>query len=224
MSISSNLQRLVSSGALRPSDGQMKVAMHLTRLCSALDVGATNTPDPSSPPRVPRGLFLHGSVGSGKSMLMNMFHSSLQSGSSRRTHFHVFMEDVHKRIRRVKEEEIASNPELENRTARQIIADSRSGKIGQPDPIRRVGEEMAREAKVLCFDEFQVTDVADAVILTTLFDTLFREGVVVVATSNRSIDSLYEGGVNEEYFKGTRELIKNYCKEMKIDEENDFRV
>jgi len=70
----------------------------------------------------------------------------------------------------------------------------------------------------------QVTDVADAVILTTLFDTLFSSGVVVVATSNREIDSLYEGGVNEEYFKGTRELIKNYCMEVKIQEDTDFRV
>ncbi|GMH61307.1 hypothetical protein TrRE_jg8725 [Triparma retinervis] len=126
------------------------------------------------------------------------------------------------RERRIKE---AGAGGEEKRTARQIIEDSRSGKFRDaPDPIRQVGMEMAGETRVLCFDEFQVTDVADAVILTTLFDTLFTLGVVVVATSNREIESLYEGGVNEEYFRGTRSLIKNYCAEVKIEEDTDFRL
>lgn len=86
---------------------------------------------------------------------MDMFHSTLPPSSSRRTHFHAFMEDVHRRIRRIKEAETGT----ENRTARQIIEDSRSGKYKDaPDPIRQVGMEMAGETRVLCFDEFQVRD------------------------------------------------------------------
>ncbi|CDQ81465.1 unnamed protein product [Oncorhynchus mykiss] len=132
----------------------------------------------------PRGFYIHGDVGTGKTMLMDMFYSHVDNGRKKRVHFNSFMLDIHKRIHRRKQ----STPQR------------RLGKMFTYDPISPVAMEISNETCVLCFDEFQVTDIADAMILKQLFQTLFRTGVVVVATSNRPPDDLYKNGLQRDAF------------------------
>jgi cell division protein ZapE len=124
-----------------------------------------------------RGLYIYGDVGRGKTMLMDMFFATCPAKRKRRAHFHEFMADVHERIH----------------VYRQKI---KAGEIADGDPIPLVAADLADEAWVLCFDEFHVTDIADAMILGRLFTRLFEDGVVVVATSNVAPDDLYQDGLN----------------------------
>lgn len=179
---------LVAHGALR-RDGAQRVAMEkLQSLADALSApgaprgglrGALSAllgkREEMAPPR---GLYLWGPVGRGKTTLMNLFFEELRVARKRRTHFHAFMADVHERLHR----------------ARQAAA----GRLA--DPVTRVAQEIARETRVLCFDEFAVTDIADATIVARLFSALFAAGVIVVATSNVEPARLYEGGRNRDLF------------------------
>jgi len=139
---------------------------------------------------VPRGLYMYGGVGRGKSMLMDWFFEAAEFHPKRRTHFHAFMLDVHERIN----------------AWRKL---DKSGRRAHPhhvrgsgdDPIPPVARALASQGKLLCFDEFHVTDITDAMILSRLFEALWlNEGVVVIATSNRSPDTLYEHGLNRGLF------------------------
>ena len=157
-------------------------------------------------PTPPRGLYIHGSVGVGKSFLMDLFHTVLCQGDTtlqrhhRRAHFHEFMLDVHQRIHRYKQD----NP--------------------RSDPIPAVALSLAQEARVLCFDEFQVTDIADAMILKRLFDMLIRDaGVVVVATSNRPPETLYEGGINRSLFLPFIDTLKSNLQVVEMVGGHDYR-
>lgn len=151
------------------------------------------------------GLYIWGSVGRGKTMLMDLFYESLTVRRKRRAHFHAFMADVHERIH----------------TWRQ---DLKAGKVKGDDPIRPVAQALASEAYVLCFDEFTVTDIADAMILSRLFKVLFEEGVVVIATSNVEPSRLYEGGLNRALFLHFIDMLNERMETVQLDSRTDFRL
>jgi cell division protein ZapE len=152
----------------------------------------------------PVGLYLHGGVGRGKTALMDLMSGGIESQAKRRAHFHAFMLDVHARIH----------------AWRQLDPGKRDG----DDPIRPVAKALASEASLLCLDEFQVNDVADAMILRRLFSKLFQNGVVVVTTSNITPEDLYAGGLNRDQFLPFIELIKANLEVFHLDSSTDYRL
>ena len=151
------------------------------------------------------GLYIHGEVGRGKSMLMDLFYQIVPARAKRRVHFNVFMADVHDRIAR----------------HRQALKD---GKTKETDPIPPVAAELAQEAWVLCFDEFTVTDIADAMILSRLFSSLFENGVVLIATSNVDPDDLYKDGLNRGLFLPFIKILKDHVKVLHLAADTDYRM
>jgi len=151
------------------------------------------------------GLYLHGGVGRGKSMLMDLFFSTSTVERKRRVHFHAFMMDVHARIHRWRQE-------------------GREFGIRQgADPIPPLAEALVEQAWLLCFDEFEVTDVADAMIMSRLFTALWERRVVVVATSNRAPDDLYLDGLQRDRFLPFIELLKERLEVFELDSGIDYR-
>jgi cell division protein ZapE len=153
----------------------------------------------------PRGLYIHGAVGRGKTMLMDLFFAAVDVPLKRRAHFHAFMADVHERLH-------------EWRQARK------KGKVTGEDPIAPVAAELAREAFLLCFDEFAVRDIADAMILGRLFTALFSAGVVVVATSNVAPADLYKDGLNRALFLPFIGLLGERLDIVELDARADYRL
>ena len=153
----------------------------------------------------PRGLYVHGAVGRGKTMLMDMFFDAVETPLKRRAHFHAFMADVHARLHQW----------------RQAL---KRGEVAGEDPIAPVAAELAREASLLCFDEFSVRDIADAMILSRLFTALFAAGVVVVATSNVAPDDLYRDGLNRALFLPFIALIEERLDVVELDARTDYRL
>ena len=153
----------------------------------------------------PRGLYIHGPVGGGKTMLMDMFFDAVTGPSKRRAHFHAFMADAHARLHQW----------------RQAL---KRGEVVGEDLIAPVAAELAREASLLCFDEFSVRDIADAMILGRLFAALFAAGVVVVATSNVAPDDLYRDGLNRALFLPFIAMIEERLDIVELDARTDYRL
>ena len=169
--------------------------------------------EPAPPPRILRGLFLYGQVGSGKSMLMDTFFREAPVEKKRRVHFHAFLQEVHQRIHCLKQHDLATR-------GRDFSVDISV----ERNPICRVAHQLASEVTLLCFDEFQVTDVADALILKQFFEVLFQRGTVMVATSNRKPSDLYEGGINRSYFLPFLDLLDRHCIVHELQSSVDYRT
>ncbi|WP_374546689.1 cell division protein ZapE [Rhodoblastus sp.] len=153
----------------------------------------------------PRGLYIWGSVGRGKTMLMDLFFDSVEFEPKRRVHFHAFMADVHKRIFAWRQK----------KKANEVKGD---------DPIAPIADELIKESVLLCFDEFAVTDIADAMILGRLFEALWARRIVVVATSNVDPADLYKDGLNRALFLPFIGMIQSRMEVVKLDSRTDFRL
>lgn len=149
-----------------------------------------------------KGLYIYGEVGRGKTMMMDLFYESSAIKRKRRAHFHEFMADVHDRIHAFRQDQ-------EN---------------GEHDPIVHVATAIADESWLLCFDEFHVTDITDAMILGRLFTQLFELGVVVVATSNQPPSGLYKDGLNRGLFVPFIAMLEQHCEVVQLDARIDFRL
>ena len=211
-SFHAHYKALVASGAIEADPAQQRAAEAFAALEQRL---AGYTPvskqglfgrlfaDKDEPP--PRGLYVHGDVGRGKTMLMDLFFQQSQVAHKRRAHFHEFMAEVHERIY----------------AYRQNIA---RGEIADGDVMGLTAAAIFDEAWLLCFDEFHVTDIADAMILGRLFAKLFELGTVVVATSNVAPDDLYKGGLNRALFLPFIAQITDHMDVMRLDARTDFRL
>jgi cell division protein ZapE len=206
---------LVAAGKIEPDPGQAVLTHHFAALERRLDehrlaqkssslgwlfgsrAKATGTPL--------KGLYVYGEVGRGKTMLMDLFFETSAVQRKRRVHFHEFMADVHERVH----------------TFRQEI---KNGEASEHDPIQRAAAAIAEESWLLCFDEFHVTDIADAMILGRLFTRLFELGVVMVATSNLAPTDLYKDGLNRALFLPFIALLQKQCEVVELDARVDFRL
>jgi cell division protein ZapE len=204
---------LVETGTVLRDAAQERVALLLDRLIEEISArrlarkssalgwlfaGKRRTQEPV------KGLYIHGGVGRGKTMLMDMFFELVPVRRKRRVHFNDFMADVHDRIQR-------------HRAARK------EGTVKEDDPIPPVARQLADQAWVLCFDEFSVTDIADAMILSRLFSALFANGVVLVATSNVAPRDLYRDGLNRQLFLPFIGLLERNTAIVALDSDRDYR-
>ncbi|MDZ7629260.1 MAG: cell division protein ZapE [Parvularculaceae bacterium] len=202
---------LVAAGTLAPDAAQLAAAERLQALSAALQ--AKERAFFARKPALARGLYLWGGVGRGKSLLLDVFFNNSDVAPKRRIHFHEFMAETHERI--------AAWRSADERTRRRHAgANPRS----IDDPMPPVAADIAAGAALLCFDEFQVTDIADAMLLGRLFEALFAKGVVIVATSNRHPDDLYKDGLNRQLFLPFIALLKERLDVFFLDAERDYRL
>jgi cell division protein ZapE len=201
-SVDHQYQALVEAGELKPDAGQANAALKLADIQQQLEAvpprGSTIWRLLGKKPDPVRGLYLWGGVGRGKSMLMDLFFESVQVKHKRRAHFHEFMLDIHARLKVERGKELG-------------------------DPIPPVVAALADEARLLCFDEMVVNNMADAAIMSRLFAGLFDAGVTVVTTSNRQPDDLYKDGLNRQLFLPFIDLVKERLDVMALDGPTDYR-
>ncbi|MBF0392323.1 MAG: AFG1 family ATPase [Alphaproteobacteria bacterium] len=199
----------LASGGLKPDPAQGLAAEKLQSLHHALQhyrpsLGQTGWRDRFGlgrrkyEPQPPQGLYIFGHVGRGKSMLMDLFHESTTVEAKRRVHFHEFMRDVHKELNVLRK--------------------------AQEDPIPRLARRIALESWLLCLDELQIGDIADAMVVGRLFQALFDNGVVIVTTSNRAPDDLYKDGLQRERFLPFIALINQRLDLLELNSERDYRL
>lgn len=205
-SVIDQYQKLVAAGELKPDAGQKAAAIQLDHLATLL-AKPTQTVNwfdhlfnKSEKQSFIKGVYLWGKVGRGKSMLMDLFYEKAAVNPKRRVHFHAFMLEIHADIHQY----------------RQALAGD--------DPISAVADTIAKSARLLCFDEMQISDVADAMILGRLFSQLLAKGVVVVATSNRAPDDLYKDGLQRQSFLSFIHLLKDHLDIIGLNGIIDYRL
>lgn len=211
--VSDAYESLVAKGVIERDPAQIAVVRRLDKLVE--DLAEHRLARKSSalgwlfaarrPTTFLKGYYIWGSVGRGKTMLMDLFFDSATVQRKRRVHFHAFMGEVHARIHDWRQKK-------------------KRGEAKGEDPIAPIAESMASEAWLLCFDEFAVTDIADAMILGRLFTALFAQGVVVVATSNVEPSRLYEGGLNRALFLPFIALLRERTDVINLNSRTDFRL
>lgn len=204
--------RLVAAGEIERDAAQVAALARLEKLRLALvdyrlprKSGALGWLFAAKRPEPPHGLYIWGSVGRGKTMLMDLFFEAVEVERKKRIHFHAFMADAHRRIH-------------EWRKAHK------EGAVRGDDPILPTANAIAEEATLLCFDEFAVNDIADAMLLGRLFEALWARGVVVVATSNVAPPDLYRDGLNRALFLPFIALFEQKMAVTKLEARADFRM
>ena len=214
ITVSMRYEALAAAGTIRPDPDQQRLAKRLdavlasirtqrvTRKSSALGwlfakkaAAVTGT----------KGLYIYGKVGRGKTMLMDVFFGLVPAKRKRRAHFNDFMVDVHERIH----------------AYRQKV---KAGEVKDTDPIPPVAADLIEGAWVLCFDEFSVTDITDAMILSRLFSELFARGCVLVATSNVAPEDLYRDGLNRDLFLPFVDILEQHAEIFNLDAATDYRL
>ena len=213
-----NLAARRAAGEVHPDPVQERVVLRLQAVYDRLSAAAAEHPaNPGlltrlglvrapKPPDGPHGLYIWGPVGRGKSMLMDLFFADAPVAKKRRVHFHEFMLEVQARLYNRREKLAAE------------------GAPPEADTIVPIAREIAQQTRLLCFDEFQVTNIADAMILARLFETLFGEGITVIATSNRKPDDLYKDGLQRDRFLPFIDLIKERLEILELGGEHDYRL
>lgn len=201
-------QSMLTSGTINPDSHQAKAVEKLQSLYETITANApptfleklfgNKTPAPCGGMQ---GLYMYGGVGRGKSTLMDMFYDTLPTHKKQRVHFHEFMLGIH-----------------------QTLHERRQKSGGDSDPLPAIATDIAKRYQVLCFDEFHITNITDAMILGRLFETLFAQGVYVVATSNWRPDDLYKDGLQRENFLPFIALLKDTLDILHLDSPTDFRL
>lgn len=187
----------VARGDLTPDPAQQAMLPHFDRIRAGL-MTAPKRGLFRKAPEPPKGLYLWGGVGRGKSMLMDLFVESLEDIPNRRVHFHAFMQEIHAAMHEAR-------------------------KTGVDDAIAPVAADVASSVRLLAFDEMQITDITDAMIVGRLFEALFAAGVVVITTSNRIPDDLYKDGLNRNLFVPFIELLKEKMEVVELASPTDYR-
>ncbi len=208
--LSTQYDRLVAERGLKDDASQRDVLAIFEQLCQRLVMPVQQERSlldkllkKEKASQAPAGIYLWGNVGRGKSMLMDLFFNNAPVANKRRVHFHAFMQEVHSRIHQLRQE------------------DRRTNTGG--DPVAVLAQQVASETSLLCFDELQATDVADATLLFRLFQGLISGGVTIVSTSNHPPKSLYTGGIQRERFNKFISLIEEHMRVVSLSSPHDYR-